>query len=151
MEQREVFGYDIPNNGIFNEVISVNQDIAKRDDTLALADLTSYIRSGLDKTVQRFADNFKLPLDAASQQSVFCIVLEHFPSVKTRISSQACLISSSSFLASSCIEHLSTLIDGFKKIRIFHGMNHYEVNVPVEKRFQRLQQAEVGVGVLALF
>jgi hypothetical protein len=84
MEQWKVFSYDIPHDRIFNEVVSVNQNISKRNDTLVLADLTSHIRGGLDQTVQRFTDYFKLPLDAASQQPVLCIILEHFTIGKSK-------------------------------------------------------------------
>jgi hypothetical protein len=84
MEQWKVFSYDIPYDRIFNEVISVNQNITKRDDTLVLADLISHTRGDLDQAVQRFTDYFKLLLDAASQQPVLCIILKHLTVGKSK-------------------------------------------------------------------
>src|SRR3990172_10636469 len=60
----------------------------------------------------------------------------------------ACLMSSRSFLDSSRIEHCPAAVDRFEEIAVPDGTGHDQVDVPLKQLPQRLQQAEVRVGIL---
>ena len=74
MKYGDILLNNVPDHGIFHNVITVNQNITKTDNTPGLTDLICRCRVNSIQAVQGLSYNFKLPLNAGAQQGLVFII-----------------------------------------------------------------------------
>ena len=71
----------------------MNEDVAKGDYVSVISDPTCRLKVGPRELGQCLADDFELPLNTRSQESITLVVREGLPAVKPTIRLPACSIS----------------------------------------------------------
>ena len=62
-EDRELSLCSLPDDLVINDVVAMNQYVTKSDDLLPIANSRRNGRIGFNQPIQRFANDFKLPLN----------------------------------------------------------------------------------------
>lgn len=69
-----------PDERVIDEVVAVNEDVAKSDDLPVVADAGGGLRIMLREPPDCFADDLEIPLDRLAEQAVTAVVVDRLAS-----------------------------------------------------------------------
>jgi len=126
-----------------DQVIAVDQHVAKRDDLGMCADPAGAGGVMLSQPLDGLADDLEVALHRWRNNRSALYSASCRPAVTSTMNAAAPRMPSSSFGDRGCIHRLPRARGRLNEVRVAHGAGHHQVDRAREERFQSLLQGEV--------